>query len=100
MAPCIQNVLKPVTGGMSCNQSCAPVTLADVLVQNGGKNQLWVLKQDVHRGKGVHVMKEGEAINEVQKYHLSNSSLTLYLDTFSLIPHGCASPMAYTWAYT
>ena len=36
-----------------------------VEVQKGGKNQLWVLKQDVHRGKGVHVMKESEAINEV-----------------------------------
>lgn len=36
-----------------------------VKLQKGGKNQLWVLKQDVHRGKGVHVMKESQAINEV-----------------------------------
>ena len=66
MARRIQNVTELVTRGMSCNLSCATITLADALVQNGGKNQLWVLKQDVHRGKGVHVMKEGEAINEVQ----------------------------------
>ena len=27
---------------------------------------MWVLKQDVHRGKGVHVMKQQDAIHEVQ----------------------------------
>lgn len=27
---------------------------------------MWVLKQDLHRGKGVHVMKQQDAIHEVQ----------------------------------
>lgn len=44
----------------------AYVVKACVLLQKGGKNQLWVLKQDVHRGKGVHVMKESAAIDEVR----------------------------------
>lgn len=29
---------------------------------------MWVLKQDVHRGKGVHVMKQQDAIREVQPH--------------------------------
>lgn len=84
--------MKLVKGDMSCNQSCALVTLADALVQNGGKNQLWVLKQDVHRGKGVHVMKEGEAINEVQKCNHYNENLHLYLNKCPLILQAGALP--------
>ena len=34
-------------------------------MQGRGADQLWVLKQDVHRGKGVHVMKQREAVREV-----------------------------------
>ena len=36
------------------------------MAQGGGPSQMWVLKQDVHRGKGVHVMKQQEAIHEVR----------------------------------
>lgn len=33
-----------------------------------GPDQLWVLKQDVHRGKGVHVMKQREATQEARLF--------------------------------
>lgn len=36
--------------------------------QGGGPNQMWVLKQDVHRGKGVHVMKQQDAIREAREF--------------------------------
>lgn len=38
---------------------------------------MWVLKKEVHRGKGVHVMPLGQAIQEGKVRHLdSNYDLT------------------------
>lgn len=53
-----------------------------LLMQGGGPGQMWVLKQDVHRGKGVHVMKQQQAIHEV-------------LLLFHLLLHLSASPSYY-----
>lgn len=36
--------------------------------QGKGPNHMWVLKQDVHRGKGVHVMKQQEATHEARLF--------------------------------
>ncbi|KAL3152177.1 hypothetical protein ABBQ32_001268 [Trebouxia sp. C0010 RCD-2024] len=36
--------------------------------QGGGPHQMWVLKQDVHRGKGVHVTKQQDAIREARQF--------------------------------